>query len=173
MRNKEIEQDRNVCFWRTPRKGGAFQWPQAPPGNRSSRKQPEQSWRYELAEAFRYQRTRAKSASFRFPRSGIACCKVRSSSKSSLLLEQLNVTDSGILQLFHCARRILAHLPQDVVEYRSAQPARFASKSNAPGLGCLSSSIFQESGHPGVSPRRGGRALYGARRCRRKGDLAA
>jgi hypothetical protein len=26
-------------------KGGAFQWVQAPPGNRSSRKQPEQSWR--------------------------------------------------------------------------------------------------------------------------------
>jgi hypothetical protein len=60
MRNKEIEQDRNVCFWRAPRKGGAFQWPQAPPGNRSSRKQPEQSWRYELAEAFRYQRTGGK-----------------------------------------------------------------------------------------------------------------
>jgi hypothetical protein len=26
-------------------KGGAFQWVQGPPGNRSSRKQPEQSWR--------------------------------------------------------------------------------------------------------------------------------
>jgi hypothetical protein len=26
-------------------KGGAFQWVQAPPGNRSSRKQSEQSWR--------------------------------------------------------------------------------------------------------------------------------
>ncbi len=25
--------------------GGAFQWVQAPPGKRSSRKQPEQSWR--------------------------------------------------------------------------------------------------------------------------------
>jgi len=32
-------------FWRAPCKGGAFQWVQAPPGNRSSRKQPEQSWR--------------------------------------------------------------------------------------------------------------------------------
>jgi hypothetical protein len=28
-----------------PCKGGAFQWVQIPPGNRSSRKQPEQSWR--------------------------------------------------------------------------------------------------------------------------------
>src|SRR5258705_2399848 len=28
-----------------PRKGGAFQWVQAPPGNRSSRKQSEQAWR--------------------------------------------------------------------------------------------------------------------------------
>ena len=28
-----------------PCKGGAFQWVQAPPGNRSSRKQSEQSWR--------------------------------------------------------------------------------------------------------------------------------
>jgi hypothetical protein len=28
-----------------PWKGGAFQWVQGPPGNRSSRKQPEQSWR--------------------------------------------------------------------------------------------------------------------------------
>ena len=27
------------------REGGAFQWVQVPPGNRSSRKQPEQSWR--------------------------------------------------------------------------------------------------------------------------------
>ena len=26
-------------------KGGAFQWVQVPPGKRSSRKQPEQSWR--------------------------------------------------------------------------------------------------------------------------------
>jgi len=26
-------------------KGGVFQWVQGPPGNRSSRKQPEQSWR--------------------------------------------------------------------------------------------------------------------------------
>ena len=31
--------------WRAPWKGGAFQWVQVPPGNRSSRKQPEQSWR--------------------------------------------------------------------------------------------------------------------------------
>ena len=30
---------------RAPWKGGAFQWVQIPPGNRSSRKQPEQSWR--------------------------------------------------------------------------------------------------------------------------------
>jgi hypothetical protein len=60
----------------------------------------------------------AKFASFRFPRSRIACCKVRSSSKSSLLLEQLNVTGSGTFHLFHCAPRILAHLPQDVAEYR-------------------------------------------------------
>ncbi|MBR0799429.1 acyltransferase, partial [Bradyrhizobium jicamae] len=27
-------------LWRAPCKGGAFQWVQAPPGNRSSRKQP-------------------------------------------------------------------------------------------------------------------------------------
>jgi hypothetical protein len=33
------------CCWRAPWKGGAFQWVQVPPGNRSSRKQPEQSWR--------------------------------------------------------------------------------------------------------------------------------
>ena len=32
-------------YWRAPCKGGAFQWVQAPPGNRSSRKQSEQSWR--------------------------------------------------------------------------------------------------------------------------------
>ena len=30
---------------RAPCKGGAFQWVQTPPGNRSSRKQSEQSWR--------------------------------------------------------------------------------------------------------------------------------
>ena len=35
----------NGRFWRAPCKGGAFQWVQVPPGNRSSRKQPEQSWR--------------------------------------------------------------------------------------------------------------------------------
>jgi hypothetical protein len=34
-----------ACFARAPWKGGAFQWVQIPPGNRSSRKQPEQSWR--------------------------------------------------------------------------------------------------------------------------------
>jgi hypothetical protein len=34
--------DRIGC---APWKGGAFQWVQVPPGNRSSRKQPEQSWR--------------------------------------------------------------------------------------------------------------------------------
>ena len=33
------------AIWRAPCKGGAFQWVQAPPGNRSSRKQSEQSWR--------------------------------------------------------------------------------------------------------------------------------
>ena len=33
-------------------KAAFFQWVQAPPGNRSSRKQSEQSWRYEVAEAF-------------------------------------------------------------------------------------------------------------------------
>jgi hypothetical protein len=37
--------DGNVCLWRAPCKGGAFQWVQVPPGNRSSRKQSEQSWR--------------------------------------------------------------------------------------------------------------------------------
>ena len=35
----------NVRSLRAPREGGAFQWVQAPPGERSSRKQPEQSWR--------------------------------------------------------------------------------------------------------------------------------
>jgi hypothetical protein len=35
----------NVRSWRAPCKGGAFQWVQARPGNRSSQKQPEQSWR--------------------------------------------------------------------------------------------------------------------------------
>ena len=34
-----------VSVIRAPWKGGAFQWVQIPPGNRSSRKQPEQSWR--------------------------------------------------------------------------------------------------------------------------------
>ena len=34
--------DRFGC---APWKGGAFQWVKVPPGNRSSRKQPEQSWR--------------------------------------------------------------------------------------------------------------------------------
>ena len=37
-----IRNDRLTC---APCQGGAFQWVQAPPGNRSSRKQPEQSWR--------------------------------------------------------------------------------------------------------------------------------
>src|SRR6266446_1008786 len=40
-----IAAPRNVRSWRAPCKGGAFQWVQAPPGNRSSRKQSEQSWR--------------------------------------------------------------------------------------------------------------------------------
>jgi hypothetical protein len=44
--------DVQVRFGCAPCKGGAFQWVQAPPGNRSSRKQSEQSWRYEVAEAF-------------------------------------------------------------------------------------------------------------------------
>src|SRR6516162_6822514 len=35
----------DVCLGCAPCKGGAFQWVQAPPGNRSSRKQSEQSWR--------------------------------------------------------------------------------------------------------------------------------
>src|SRR5450759_2549598 len=35
----------NVRFTRAPCKGGAFQWVRIPPGNCSSRKQPEQSWR--------------------------------------------------------------------------------------------------------------------------------
>jgi hypothetical protein len=33
------------AFTRAPWKGGVFQWVKIPPGNRSSRKQPEQSWR--------------------------------------------------------------------------------------------------------------------------------
>ena len=37
--------DRRVTDGCAPCKGGAFQWVQAPPGNRSSRKQPEQLWR--------------------------------------------------------------------------------------------------------------------------------
>ena len=36
---------RNGRDWRAPCKGGAFQWVQIPSGNRSSRKQSEQSWR--------------------------------------------------------------------------------------------------------------------------------
>jgi hypothetical protein len=39
---KEPWEVRNGC---APCKGGAFQWVQAPPGNRSCRKQSEQSWR--------------------------------------------------------------------------------------------------------------------------------
>src|SRR5216683_3919267 len=35
------EQHDSVRSWRAPCKGGAFQWVQAPPGNRSSRKQSE------------------------------------------------------------------------------------------------------------------------------------
>jgi len=40
-------QDRIANVWCgcAPCKGGAFQWVEAPPGNRSSRKQSEQSWR--------------------------------------------------------------------------------------------------------------------------------
>ena len=34
-----------VCSGCAPCKGGALQWVQIPPGNRSSRKQPEQLWR--------------------------------------------------------------------------------------------------------------------------------
>ena len=33
-------------------KAALFQWVQIPPGHRSSRKQPEQSWRGEMSEAF-------------------------------------------------------------------------------------------------------------------------
>ena len=40
--HRAIRNDRFTC---APCQGGAFQWVQAPPGNRSSRKQPEQSWR--------------------------------------------------------------------------------------------------------------------------------
>ena len=40
-----IERNGDFRSWRAPCKGGAFQWVQAPPGNRSSRKQSEQSWR--------------------------------------------------------------------------------------------------------------------------------
>jgi hypothetical protein len=36
---------RIACFGCVPWKGGVFQWVQVPPGNRSSRKQPEQLWR--------------------------------------------------------------------------------------------------------------------------------
>jgi hypothetical protein len=35
-----------------PCQGGALQWVQLPPGNRSSPKQPEQLWSNEMAEAF-------------------------------------------------------------------------------------------------------------------------
>ena len=35
----------SVGFGCAPWKGGAFQWVKVPPGNRSSRKQPEQLWR--------------------------------------------------------------------------------------------------------------------------------
>jgi inorganic phosphate transporter, PiT family len=35
----------NVGTWCAPCKGGAFQWVQGPPGDRSSRKQSGQSWR--------------------------------------------------------------------------------------------------------------------------------
>ncbi len=35
----------NFRFGCAPWKGGAFQWVQVPPGDRSSRKQPEQAWR--------------------------------------------------------------------------------------------------------------------------------
>jgi hypothetical protein len=40
-----IDRSDDFRVWRAPCKGGAFQWVQAPPGNRSSRKQSEQSWR--------------------------------------------------------------------------------------------------------------------------------
>jgi hypothetical protein len=39
------DERRKSAFGDAPLKGGAFQWVQVPPGNRSSRKQPEQSWR--------------------------------------------------------------------------------------------------------------------------------
>jgi len=42
---KALPVDLPCGLWRAPGKGGAFQWVQDPPGNRSSRKQPEQSWR--------------------------------------------------------------------------------------------------------------------------------
>jgi ACS family hexuronate transporter-like MFS transporter len=37
--------DRLGPVWVCAVQGGAFQWVRGPPGNRSSRKQPEQSWR--------------------------------------------------------------------------------------------------------------------------------
>jgi hypothetical protein len=40
-----VKDEREVRLGCAPWKGGAFQWVRAPPGNRSSRKQSEQSWR--------------------------------------------------------------------------------------------------------------------------------
>ena len=45
LREKILITACDVCYWRAPWKGGAFQWVQVPPGKRSSRKQPEQLWR--------------------------------------------------------------------------------------------------------------------------------
>jgi hypothetical protein len=45
IENPRLITARYVRCWRAPWKGGAFQWVQVPPGNRSSRKQSEQSWR--------------------------------------------------------------------------------------------------------------------------------
>src|ERR1700735_2311639 len=49
-----ISNDRLTC---APCQGGAFQWVQAPPGNRSSRKQPEQSWRQQNGWSLRCSRS--------------------------------------------------------------------------------------------------------------------
>src|SRR5215472_8179770 len=50
LQPKEVGNDnraevKNDGFGCAPWKGGAFQWVQVPPGERSSRKQPEQLWR--------------------------------------------------------------------------------------------------------------------------------
>src|ERR1700722_20796410 len=48
---------RHTSTLRAPCQGGAFQWVQAPPGKRSSRKQPEQSWRWQNGWSLRCSRS--------------------------------------------------------------------------------------------------------------------